>query len=292
MKFISLIFGSLLIAGNSLAQSWTAINKNSVPKLNFSLVSNPINIYGEINPADIGVNGPGVGQYGVQGGGIASAFAMLAVHAMAVQGQRSDQLEKLNNESKSFGNLLTDRLNGIRSDKFLNEVVALMPETKSVSVSVINSNTESYSGYFVDYRYSITRDYFGLMLDISFSEKNKDKSIFYTTVYQNKTSPFVGSTGVYDSPYDIRKDMTILMEEAIRIFLKRDELIKGKSSSSVTFRSLTGKSKRYERGTLLSQSCDKHLFISLSETWISAPKLEPNNQDVLCNTGINDLQLN
>ena len=291
MKLISLIFSFLLIAENSLAQSWTEINTNSMPQLNFSLVQNPIIIYGEINPAEIGVSGPGVGQYGVQGGGIASAFAMLAGHAIAVHGQRSSQLEKLNQESKLFGKLLTDRLNQMSNDKFFKEVVSGMPDARSASVTVISSATENYSGFYIDYRYSVTRDYHGLILDISFTEKNKDKSIFYSTIYQNKTSPYVGVSGIYDSPYEIGKDMMNLMEEAIRIFLSRDELIKRKSGTSVTFRSLIGKNKKFERGTLLSQNCDKHLFISLSEAWISAPKLETNNQDVLCNTGFNQLQL-
>jgi hypothetical protein len=291
MKLISFIFSFFLITENSLAQSWTEINKNSIPQLNFSLVLNPINIYGEINPAEIGVTGPGIGQYGVQGGGIASAFAMLAGHAISVHGQRSAQLEKLNQESKLFGKLLTERLNGISNDKFFKEVAAGMPEASSALVSVIDTPADNYSGFYIDYRYSVTRDYHGLILDISFAQKNKDKSIYYATVYQNKTTPYVGVSGTYDSPYEIRKDMMNLMEEAIRIFLSRDELVKKKSGTSVTFRSLIGKGKRFERGTLLSQSCDKHLFISLSEVWVSAPKLEKNNQDVLCNTGLNQLEL-
>ena len=292
MKVILFIFSCLLIAESALAQDWNFPSENFAPKLNLSIVSNPINIYGEINPADIGVNGPGVGLYGVQGGGLASELIMLAAHAAVVQGQRGNQLEKLNNDSKNFGKLLSDKLMGINSDKFLKEVVSAMPDASSVSVSTINSKTDQYVGYFIDYRYSVTRDYYGLILDVTFVEKNNGKLIHNVTIHHNKTSPYIGLNGVYDSPYDIRRDMMVLMEEAVRIFLTRDKITRRKLTSSLTFRSLVGKNKRYERGVLLSQTCDKHLFISLSETWVSAPKLEPDTQDVLCNTGVNDLQLN
>jgi hypothetical protein len=292
MKANLLVFFCLLVAQNSLAQSWNFINESFTSKVNLFVLSNPLNIYGEINPNDIGVNGPGVGLYGVQGGGLASAFVMLAAHAASVQGQRSNQLEKLNNDSLVFGKLLSDKLNGVKSDKFLNEVIASMPDVNFVTLSMINSKEEMPSGYFIDYRYSVTRDYYGLILDISFSDKNSGKFIHNSTIHQNKNSPYIGSNGVYDSPYDIRKDMAVLMEEAVRIFLNRDNLVKRKSASGVTFKSLSGKNKKYERGMLISETCDKHLFISLANTWISAPKLESNFKDVLCDTGLNDLKLN
>jgi len=282
----------LIISKNSSAQNWNYSSAISSPQLNLAVIKNPIIIYGEVNPAEIGVTGPGVGQYGVQGGGIASAFAMLAAHAASVQGQRSEQLEKINAESKIFGKVISDRLNGISSDNLLKDTIEAMSNSNSILISTINAPTDTYTGFFSEYRYSVTRDYYGLFLDISFTSKDKNIPIFYITIYQNKNSPYLGKSGNYDSPYDIKKDMVVLMEEAIRIFSNREELIKRKSSSSITFKSIIGKSKRYERGSLVSEICDKHLFVSISEIWISAPKLEPNNQDVLCNTGISDLQIN
>jgi hypothetical protein len=292
MKANLLVFFCLLIAQNSLAQSWNFINESFTSKVNLFVLSNPLNIYGEINPNDIGVNGPGVGLYGVQGGGPASALIMLAAHAASVQGQRSKQLEKLNDDSLIFGKLISEKLNGVNSDKFLNEVISAMPDVNFVNLSMINSREEMSAGYFIDYRYSVTRDYYGLILDISFSDKNGGKFIHNSTIYQNKNSPYIGSNGLYDSPYDIRKDMTGLMEEAIRIFFNKENIIKRKSASGITFKSLSGKNKKYERGVLLSETCDKHLFLSLSNTWISAPKLEPNINDVTCDIGLNNLKLN
>jgi len=289
---ILLILVSLFYAFNGAAQSWNLVRKDANISFDAIVVNKPLIIYGEINPADLGVNGPNIGQYGVQGGGIASAFVMLAAHAAAVQGQKSAQVEKLDLESKSFGKVLTDNLNISNSAQFIEEVSLGMPDVRSIRVSSALSNLDSYNGSIIDYRYSVSKDYQSLILDISFKTLAKGSAPFIIQINNNKSASYLNKDGSYNSAFDLKKDVTVLLEEAIRIFIQKDKLILKKANANITFKSLVGKFKRFERGSLISQTCDKHLFLNLSDIWISAPKLDPDNNDVLCSTGINEIQFN
>ena len=86
--------------------------------------------------------------------------------------------------------------------------------------------------------------------------------------------------------------MTFLMQEAIRIYVKRKERkLINSTDKNITFKSMIGDDRRYERGILIAETCDRHLFVNLADVWIAAPKIEPDQTSVLCNTGFSTLQI-
>lgn len=269
----------LSLTGNVNSQEWNRPLQLNSSIISFSVISRPLEIFGEINPDEIGVTGVGVGQYGVQGGGYSSALAMLAAHAMAVQGQRNEQLEKLNSDAKLFGSFITNQLDGIYTDKFLFHVLSEMPEGEFINLNSVNSfpNANIYAE--IDYKYSLSRDNSGLRLEINFSILNKN--ILRFILYSNNNDAY-SEVNYQSKKSDVKKDINLLMQEAVRLFYFRfnGDLIK--KDSSRTFRYLVGKGRRYERGFLIGESCYKFLFENLSETWISAPKSELTTSDENC----------
>jgi hypothetical protein len=47
----------------------------------------------------------------------------------------------------------------------------------------------------------------------------------------------------------------------------------------------------YIDGTSGAETCDRHLFVNLADVWVAAPKIEPDQTSVLCNTGFSTLQI-
>jgi hypothetical protein len=258
-----------------MAQSWSQPEKGQMQKLDLAVMTSPVHLYGEIDHSEIGIKGPGIGPYGTPDGGMAGVLAMMLTHGVLLRAQQNAQIEQINAESLQFGAALTSRLNGISSVQLIQEALSGSFQAHPITVIGLESNSNSFSGYYINYRFSVTRDYHGLILNISFSKKSSEKAIADFVVYYNNQSPYIDN----NEKYDIKNDMLSLVREAIGLFYNKDNLVKNMPSSSVTFRSLVGKRKMFERGYLISQTCERHLFINLSETWVAAPKLEHSNLD-------------
>lgn len=278
MRSIILIF--LILINKAHAQDWNkSENLNLV--VQFTTTQIPLEIIGEINPNDIGIVGGFAPLYGVQGGGIASALGMLAGHAASVQAQRSEQLVKINKEAKEFASFLTEQLDGISTNVFVENVLAGMPEGRYFLISSTPIQAEQNSNIFIDYQYSVTRDFSGMILEIFFKNIKNHKENIRLVLYSHGNQS--GTKLNYkEEPSKIKKDMILVMEEAFRLFHVRANGLLNKSLSSKTFRSFVGTSKRYERGFSVSEICNKHLYENLSGVWVSAPKIDINDYYSKC----------
>lgn len=279
MKILVLVF--LFITTQVHSQDWNKF-ENINTKVNFSLPQRPLEIIGEINPNDIGIAGGYGVLYGVPGGGIASALAMLAGHAALVQGQRNEQLDKINNEAKEFATFLNEQLNGISTNVFVGNVLSGMQEGRYFILSPTSLPADQNSSVSVDYQYSITRDFSGLILEIIFKNiiNHKENMRFVLYSHGSKSNT---KTSYKEDPSKIKKDMILVMEEAFRLFHTRTNSLLIKSLSSKTFRSFVGANKRYERGFAVSEICNRHLYENLSGVWISAPKFDVDDYYSRCN---------
>jgi len=283
------VLGFFLLIGLpsiSMAENWNSIFEGSLNTLIFQVSKDALEINGEISTANIGVSEKST-NYANTG-----LFGLL-VHASVLSVQRNMQSEKIISESKEFGKLLTESFPRINRDDFLNSTINKMPEFTKTGISINPSDKEKNNRFnVVEFKYSVMKDYKGILLDISIGSVEDKNSQFKFNIYRNSVSPYIGKDGKVELSNNIFEDMTFLMQEALRIYVKRKERkLINSTDKNITFKSMIGDDRRYERGVLIAETCDRHLFVNLADVWVAAPKIEPDQTSVLCNTGFSTLQI-
>jgi hypothetical protein len=285
MDLIRTLFAvtAVAFAASAAKADWNVALDLSAKPVTLHIKDLPVEIIGEIRGEEIGVAARGGQQYGVQGGGLASAFVMLAIHAAAVQGQRSEQEEKVWQEAKLFGRPLTAALQKKTSmdvfilstqsaSDFAGEKLTIRPLEDKASENVLKASIDLWS----------SRDYKGLIVDLTFLDNSSQQPALKIQVSANKDFPLINDEGRVVNNIDMDQEIALLVQEALRIYFRRDKWVGSRGTKQVTFRSLVGDEKRFERGYLLSSTCDRHLFEDLTGRWISRNRMQRDTEDVRC----------
>jgi len=259
-----------------------AIDKKSKP-LSIYVNEKRLEVIGEIRGEQIGVESRGGQQYGIQGGGLASALIMLAAHAAVVQGQRSEQEEKVWQEGRLFGKALTEKLKSKTTGQIFFVATNESSEFEgSVHPSPAEGNQRLTNSAEVELDIWSSRDYRALMVNLSFKEHPSSKDFFRVTVSTNREFPFVDDEGRVLSSFDVDQELTLLIQEALRIYARRSQWSELKSKQESTIRSKVGDEKRFERGFLIAKTCDRHLFEDLSGVWVARNRIDKDTDSPLC----------
>lgn len=274
---------AIALAAGAAKSDWNVALDSSVKPITLHISDLPAQIIGEIRAEEIGVAARGGQQYGVQGGGLASAFVMLAIHAAVVQGQRSEQEEKVWQEAKLFGQPLTAVLKLKTSRDIFDSTIRSVPDFGEEKLRLrISDEKASDNTLTASVALWASRDYKGLIVDLTLLDKLNQKPALNIQVSANKDFPFVNDEGRVVNNIDIDQEVVLLVQEALRIYFRRDKWVASRSTQQATFRSLVGDEKRFERGYLLSRTCDRQLFEDLTGRWISRNRMQRDNEDPRC----------
>jgi hypothetical protein len=272
-------------AASAAKADWNVALDPSVKPDTLYINDLPVEIIGEIRGEEIGVAASGGQQYGVQGGGLASAFAMLAIHAVAVQAQRSEQEEKVWKEAKLFGQPLTAALKKKTSMALFNLSTQSAADFAGGKLTLrLSEGKDSGNGLKASIDLWSSRDYKGLIVDLTVLENSNRKPALKVQVSANKDFPLIDDEGRVVNNIDIDQEIALLVQEALRIYFRRDKWVGSRSTQQVTFKSLVGDEKRFERGYLLSSTCDRQLFEDLTGRWVSRNRMQRDIEDVRCRT--------
>lgn len=292
MKMHNILLCFFFLPIVALAQSgyeknlWYSPTSNPIAMQSIQLAASDLEILGEIEPAELGMQAKGM-QYGVQGGGVGAAIAMLIAHGLVATAQQSEQVRKRIEEAREFGSSLTSELKSRNKADLVNYTLGKMPESAKAKPVLISMGKEEKLGaqWRLDLNYEITRNYRSLILNAVFARKiAADPEVFKIQVSDVKDLPYVDEARKMYANYDIFEDASLLLGEAFRIFNNRELLKKNMGSSQQTFRSNIGGKRRFERGMLIAEVCDRHLFENLSEVWNAASKAEKDLSDAMCST--------
>lgn len=276
----------------ALAQSgyeknpWYSPTSNPIAMQSIQLAASDLEVLGEIEPAELGMEAKGM-QYGIQGGGLGAAIAMLIGHGLIATVQQSEQVRKHIEEAREFGSPLTSELKSQNKTDLVNYTLSKMPESAKAKPVLTNMAKEEKldAEWRLDFNYEITRNYRSLILNAVFARKiAADPEVFKIQVSDVKELPYVDQARRMYAHYEIYEDASLLLAEAFRIFNNRESLKKNMASSQKTFRSNIGGKRRFERGMLISEVCDRHLFENLSGVWNAAIKAEKDHSDAMCSS--------
>jgi hypothetical protein len=280
-RVASLALSALLLFLHGTANAgWNNPLTTGGQRVKVFLSNERVEILGDLRTDEISANATGPGLYGTPGGGWASVFGMMLAHGLLLSSQQQAELDNLTNRMKEIGRPLTEQLNGItKKELFVKALLQLSEYERSVIIaddigaSVVSPKNSEASN--VNFTISVSKEYRSLVLTMLVSAPTRsDANAFRVDIINQKSASYINDQAAASLSFSVEDDVVAMMAEGLRVFLRRDTLFAKGKSPQRTLRSAYDGKRRFDRGYLVEETCDRHLFIDLSGRWVAARKAE------------------